>query len=878
MGLAAIRKEEGRDAWAAFLTLFALIASHSILETARDALFLAKVPAARLPWVFLAIAALSFAVVKLQDRIGKRLSPRKALSVFTMMAALVNFGFFAVLRQLGEAGVYALYVWSGLLTTFVLVHFWALVGDLFTITQAKRLYGFIGAGSVLGAIAGSGAAGLLAQVFHPHRLLLFSALGFVGAAFVPLAFRGSAQGQVDGASAPKLVHTLTYVAKDPYARRVAGTMFAATMCLTVSDFVFKSMAASMVPKAELGAFFGSMSFAANVLSLIAQFVVVGWLLKRLSLGAALAVLPALMMVGGLGIVITGTLGAVLAVKGTDGALRYSLHRTASELLFLPFGEEARRRVKAFIDVVGQRGGQVLASLAILGFSSVSASPRVIAIALVVLAALWIATAIALRRPYIALFRGRLRSGLVHHVDEFPELDVASLETLIGSLESDNDAEVMAALHVLEREKKAHLVPALILYHPSEQVVVRALGILTRAGRKNLVHMIDRVIDHPSPLVRAATIASRSVLVPDSQKLLMRLSFEESPEVRATIVVNLIASGEFSGSERDERVDAILKNGSVSTRVAFADAIARRHAKDFDAVLEKLVSAKEPEVRRAAVTAMGSVGGAALLPAIVRALGDESTHEEAERILGQLGDPAFVALLDALDEIESPAATRWRIPHALIMVNADRAAAALLGRLGTEPNGAVRYKIIRALEHVVRRRPSLTLDGALLSKAVATTLTRAYRDLDRRAILDRGARSEPRRKTPGHDLLHDLLRDKEANARERLFRLLGLLYPREDFGEIRRGLASGKLLRASSIELIENILSEPIRGAVLGLADDGPLEQRLAQAGRYHRALGLDYDALVSSLIEADSATVREVSAYHASELGIATATPRGRAA
>ena len=38
------------------MTLFALIASHSILETARDALFLAKVPVTRLPWVFLAIA------------------------------------------------------------------------------------------------------------------------------------------------------------------------------------------------------------------------------------------------------------------------------------------------------------------------------------------------------------------------------------------------------------------------------------------------------------------------------------------------------------------------------------------------------------------------------------------------------------------------------------------------------------------------------------------------------------------------------------------------------------------------------------------------------------------------------------------------------
>jgi hypothetical protein len=34
----AMRKGERRDVWAAFLTLFVLIASHSMLETARDAL------------------------------------------------------------------------------------------------------------------------------------------------------------------------------------------------------------------------------------------------------------------------------------------------------------------------------------------------------------------------------------------------------------------------------------------------------------------------------------------------------------------------------------------------------------------------------------------------------------------------------------------------------------------------------------------------------------------------------------------------------------------------------------------------------------------------------------------------------------------------
>ena len=70
--LTNIRPGEGRNTWAAFAALFILIASHSVLETARDALFLADIPATNLPWVYLAIAAVSLVVTQLQARIGGR--------------------------------------------------------------------------------------------------------------------------------------------------------------------------------------------------------------------------------------------------------------------------------------------------------------------------------------------------------------------------------------------------------------------------------------------------------------------------------------------------------------------------------------------------------------------------------------------------------------------------------------------------------------------------------------------------------------------------------------------------------------------------------------------------------------------------------------
>jgi ATP:ADP antiporter, AAA family len=872
----AMRKGERRDAWAAFLTLFALIASHALLETARDALFLARIEATRLPWVFLAIAMLSVLVLKLNVGVTHRLGPRRALSSVTWSASLVTLAFFGLGHRLGAWGVYALYVWSGLLATLILAHFWDLVAERFTITQAKRLYGFIGAGSVLGAIAGSAAASLLARAMGAERLVFVAAGGFAVAGLIPLLFAERPSTERSGERSPQLSETVAYIAQDPYAQRVVATLFVATFCLTLSDFVFKSSIAALVPKAELAAFLGSVYFATNVLSLVCQVGLVGWILKRLSLGAALGVLPLFLLLCGVGVAVTGALAAVIALKAVDGSLRYSLHRTSAELSILPFAEEARQRVKAFADLVGQRGGQVFASLSILGFASLNTSTRVVACGLAASCALWFACALALRGPYVAVFRARLRAGRWSQVEHFPELDVASLETLLATLESPNDRDVLAALSVLEREHKTHLVPALLLHHPSETVVLQVLSLLARSARKAAVPTINRITEHPSPKVRAAAFAALAALQPNIEPLRLRLREEPAEEVRATLLVNLLVKGDVLPAEREGRIEALVAEGSSPARVAFAEAVGHGRAPGFDRALIALSQpGLESEVRRASVQAMGNVASAALLPHIVGALGDETTRVDAERALLNYGGSALPALLERFRDLDSPKLLRRRIPTAMALCSPEQALSALIAWLPREPDGGVRFAILLALERVIRQHPTLSVDRAALARSVSETLTRAYRYLDARRNLARGTVQEPARKTLGYELLHDLLRDKERNARGRLFRLLGLLYPSEDFGQIYRSLTLSKQLRATSIELLETILREPVRSAVLGLVDDCADELRLNHAGRYHRVRSLEYAELLAQLAAGESDAVRQLSRYHARELGLLTAVESG---
>lgn len=872
----AIRKGERRDTWIAFATLFGLIASHSVLETARDALFLAKIPATRLPWVYVAIAGVSLIVTQLQAVIGRGMSGRTALTLWTLVAAGITSSFWCFGRDLGDAGLYALYIWSGVLTTLVLVHLWSLLGDIFTVTQAKRVYGAIGAGSVLGAIAGTSAASAIARVLEAEQLVLVAATGFALTSVIPLAFRRHDAESVDRAeAAPSLLGNAQLVARQPYALRVVLLLVFAAGAVTIGDFLFKSTVAARVPEGELAQYFANVYVVLNVLSLVAQLGLVGWVVRRFDISVALSILPVLLVIGGFTMIGIGGLIGALIIKGADGSLRYSLHRTSTELLYVPLSEAARRRVKAFIDVVGQRGGQVVASVAILAAGALVLPGWAYAIALVVMAVGWVVLAVSLRSHYLEIFRRRLRRGRISMVEEFPEMDVASLETLIATLDSSNDDEVVAALGVLESEGRARLIPGLILYHPSQRVVLAALALFTKVKRTSVVPIVDRLLEHESPTVRAAAIAARSVLEPNERLLRMRLSLEDSPEVRATVMVNLIASGAVVGSDAREALDSLLEHGSIGTRRALAQAIARREATEFNDVLLRLAHHTSSDVRLAAAEAMRSVQSKEFVSVLVGFLGDERTRNVARDVLATYGQIGIDALAEALSDESLPQAVRWQLPGTIAQFEPEEAARVLLSLLPHEWDGMVRYQSIRALEAMVRRDPTMVLDTRRLGDLIDKTVSRAYRYIDRVVTLRRGVEETELRQTEGHELLATMLRDKVRHTVGRLFRLLGLVHRKENFRQIYDGIQSGQReKRASGIELIENTVAPPLRGAVVALVDDIDDEERLEAGRSWHEPLRLGYDELLERLLASSSDIVQDMTAFHIRELEMKKFVPQ----
>jgi len=865
--LRQIRPGERRDTVVAAASLFVLLAAHAILETARDALFLASIAPEQLPVVYIGVAIAALGVSALQDR-GP--SGRAALAVWLLLSGAVTAGFF-VLIETGQWVLYALYVWSAVVVTVALTRFFLLLGERFDVGQAKRLYAVIGAGSVLGAIAGSGVAGLLATRIEARELLVVGAAALGLAAVGPLALSPRPRGSTrDDAPAERRspLGAATSVLAHPYARRVAALMVLATLTFTFVDFVFKSEVAREVAADDLGMFFARVYFALNLASLAVQLLAVRWVIRVGDPTRALGLLPGLLALGGLGVLFGGGLVAGLGLKGADGALRHSLHRTASELLYVPMGRSLRTASKTFIDIAAHRGGQALASVTILGVTAAGLDPDYLGALIFVLAGAAVAVSIGLRRHYLGVFRATLAEAAERKAYAFPELSLATMESLLAALNSSDPKRVEVALDLFAEQGRAHLIPGLILYHPDPDVLAKALELLADTGRTDFLELADRLLDHEYAHVRAAALRARMKLAPDEALLRGRLEIS-CPVVRATALVGLTSGGYAPLGETEPYLDAVVSEGSAVAREALARAIGYGQGGLHDDYLVALARCEEPEVLASVVRSMVAAPSQRFVPSLVRMLHHRRIRDDAAEVLVRIGAPALDVLERTVADPDVPASLRRQVPRVIARFEPRAAAEVLVRHLSECDDGSVRYRILRALNRLVSEHPDVRLDRGTLTRALEQNVRRSFQLLDWSLVLERGAEGHDARQTAAHDLLRRMLRDKQENARERLFRMLGVLHPRQDLPTIFRGLHSPQAdVRASSRELLESFVSPSLRDPVLALVDELPDEARLRAGASVYSPESLDYVQLLRTLIDTASDSLRSLAVYHVGELGL----------
>jgi AAA family ATP:ADP antiporter len=884
--LLGIHAEDRRDATAAFLTLFGVMTAHAVLETARDALFLSKLPARDLPLAYIAIAGLSLGVVAVGRKLAGVSARRSALSATLVVGAAITASFHVLARSESTSALLALYVWTGLLASIVVVDLWLLAGQVLNFGQAKRVFSFIGAGGLAGAVVGSALAGALLLRLAPRDLLLVAASILGVTAIAPLFFspaRVSPLPRKTGSSSS----WLGVVRSEPYLFRLLWVSLTCSMLVTGVDFVFKATASVDLAPDQLGPFFARFYATIGVVALLVQLFVAPWLLRVLGVNGSLLLLPALLLAGSAGFVLSGGLGAAMIARGADGALRHSLHRTGTEILYVPLAQPVRERFKSFVEAAGQRGGQGLASVLLLVAMRGGLKPTEIGVGLLAVAVLWLGGTVGLRPHYVDLFRRNLREGALETHLEVPDLDLHSFEALIAALSSHNDAEVLASLDLLASYGKTNLVPALILYHPSESVVLRAFDLFAKSERPDVERLVRRLMDHDDERIRASALrysAGRA-----DATLLESMSGDPSPLVRTTTVVELIRRGTVDEWKGGDILRGIIDGGTPEDRRALAFAAHELPHGRYSWALVRLAFVNEPGLAAEVARSMATAPDLEFVPTLVRLLAHRESREAARDAILSLGDSALTALDAALSDASLPRTVRLHLPRTIAKFGTQEAAKILERRLLVEPDEAVLLKHLRSLGRMRAKTPELDVDRRLLLELAKSTLERAVTLLFQRVVVERTlAAGEP--KTPVAEMLVALLSDKENITLDRVFRVLTIIDPSEEFGILFAGLRSDDARRRDSgRELLSHVVSEPLRSGILAMLSDGSAEARLRDAARFHSPVGrvrferataaptraeaenelaaVHVECLRSMLLDSSDA-LRAVSSYRIAELGL----------
>jgi AAA family ATP:ADP antiporter len=401
------REEVAALAWAWFY-IFAVLSSYYIMRPIRDQMGVAG-GVNNLQWLFtgtlVGMLCLNIPFAYLVKTLPRTrfipISYRFFAANILVFAALLYFADSEQTIWIGRA----FFIWISIFNLFVVSVFWALLVDIFSTEQGKRLFGFIAAGATIGAIAGSGLTALLAR-FVPVTFLLIGSVLLLEVAVYSVrhlsrlggtlhAEPASATDQVVGGN---VLAGITHPFKSAYLLNVG--VFILLFGITATFLYFQQatiVAQNFADRGAQTAFFATIDLLVNCLTLAVELFLTGRILRYFGVGLALAFLPILTLFGFATLAFVPALGALVAFQVLRRSTDYAIARPAREVLYTVVPREDRYKAKNFIDTVVYRGGDQVGAWSYALLAALGLGATEVAITAAVLSIFWLINGLWLGR-------------------------------------------------------------------------------------------------------------------------------------------------------------------------------------------------------------------------------------------------------------------------------------------------------------------------------------------------------------------------------------------------------------------------------------------------------------------------------------------------
>jgi AAA family ATP:ADP antiporter len=838
-----------------FLGLYfaAIMVANNILKPVSWGLFLNRFDVSRLPYLYLLMAAAGGLLSYLYTKTAVVASLEAAVAAATGVCVAALLAFWALI-DVGSTGLlYVFSVFVSLVGIVFLTQGWLLAGAFFDSREAKRLYGLLGLGAILGAAGGSSLTALAAASWGTGNLLPAAAL-FVALAYGSLkcaAMAARKAGSVRPAppesepARPFRFRDLTAaLARYRHLQVIVGVIGVTFGVEVLVEFQFNALAKQTFSGDELTAFLGRFNALLSGVTFLLQAFLTTLVVARLGVGRTLAIAPLAVGTASLGVLAAPGLLTASFTRLGEAATRYSINRTAIELLYLPLPGDLKARTKAFVDVFMDRFGRGAAALMLLALIATGwAEPRRLSLVLVVLAAGWVILAWHARREYTDTLRRRIEARRLDLAEaRFSVRDRETVRLLEQAARSPSPRQVIYALTVLGEAPGYELGPLLEegVRHPAPAVRAKVYELARTANYPGLVSQaLDEVRAGrlPAPELAAEAVAYLVTVSPDSESLAAEL-VETGDPVLAEAVLRAAAGKRrlLETLVTDEWLIARAQSDDPAVRASAALAMGLRGAPDATLLLE-LIDDPAESVAIAAIRAAGALRHAACLDRVIERLGDRRLRRAAIDALIGYGEAVCGILADRLLAETTPEPVRRQIPRALAGLVSQNAAEALERCLAVS-HIDVRTAVVKALSKLRQKAPHLRFSPERITEEIRQE-ARSYYQLY--ASLERFRRSRPAGRAT--ELLGRTLEGRLDQTLDRLFRLLGLQYPPGPIYSAYRAVVHRRSEELSSaIEYLDNVLDPRLKSILLPMLDGSPY---LLDVGR--DAFGIEVPDLESAI-------------------------------
>ena len=447
-------------------TLFALVSAtlmiaHQVAGKAtRDAVFLSHYDVTELPKMVIVAALLSMIAVLTMSKMLARYGPWRVIPIAFGLSTSFFLGNWSLYAAAPARTAVLLYIQMAVFGAVLISGFWSVVNERFDPHTAKSTIAKVAAAATLGGVLGGLLAGTVAEALDVRSMLLVLAALHCACVFTVRAI-GASRGRVPDDENPTMQSALGLLTTDRYLQKMAALMVLAAIMAALLDYAFKSSAAERLTSGEdLVVFFARFYATVGVLTFLVQSALGPRLLKRYGIGITLAVMPAVVFVGGLASLFTITkYWSVVVLRAGQVVFSNSFFRSAFELLYTPLPPLVKRPTKTIVDVAADRLGDVIGSGVLLLLLALSPNlPTAVVIGFAILIATGTLLIVqSLYRGYVAQLATSLRDGAISLSDD-QVIDATTRRTLAETSGSRERELLLAKIRAMKTERKEAPLP------------------------------------------------------------------------------------------------------------------------------------------------------------------------------------------------------------------------------------------------------------------------------------------------------------------------------------------------------------------------------------------------------------------------------------